>query len=213
MRYRPTSSSSSSFLRPAVPPPTLHQPMYHISRQQIADVFSSQEQGRKPLSVCFTGHRILSSQERTHLSGLLDCVLEALYCRGYRDFLCGGALGFDTLAAQRVLCLRQAHPDVRLCMALPCSNQSARWRPEDCRVYEQLLYAADETTVLSRDYYDGCMFARNRYMVDHSSFCVCYLHHRRGGTLQTSMYALHEGLPLLNLAMQSDCDAFLQKKQ
>lgn len=208
MRYR--NSSSPSFLRPAVPPPTLHQPLSYISRQQIADVFSSQEQGRKPLSVCFTGHRFLSAQERDTLSTLLDNILPALYRRGYRDFFCGGALGFDTLAAQHVLLLRQKYPDVRLCMALPCSNQSARWRPADCRVYEQLLYEADETIVLSRDYYDGCMFARNRYMVDHSSFCVCYLHHRRGGTLQTSMYALREGLPLLNLAIPSDCDHFLQ---
>lgn len=43
------------------------------------------------------------------------------------------------------------------------------------------------------------MYMRNRYMVDNSAFCVCYLNRQKGGTMYTALYAMQEGLPLLNL--------------
>lgn len=38
---------------------------------------------------------------------------------GYRDFVCGMALGADTLAAEEVLAMRERRPAVRLIAALP----------------------------------------------------------------------------------------------
>lgn len=162
-------------------------------------------------TVCFTGHRRLTRQEAAMLAARLDMVLEALFHRGYRRFVCGGALGFDTLAAEQVLQLQARHPEVQLVMALPCGNQAQRWSQEDGRRYERILYAADETHVLSPVYYDGCMMVRNRFMVDHSSLCVCYLCHMKGGTMSTVAYALRERLPVLNVAMEDVCAAFLEE--
>ena len=146
MLYRKAQVSDRWLRAPLQAPTALHQPLSYISRSHIADVFASQENGRKDISVCFTGHRAIPPQELPALTERLDRVLEALYQHGFRDFICGGALGFDTLAAQRILLMRTHHADVRLRLAIPCSTQSARWKASDCLIYEQLLYAADENS-------------------------------------------------------------------
>lgn len=177
----------------------LQEPLSRITRQMIASVYA--DRSRRPLTVCFTGHRQIRHELLTDLTARLLHTLEDLYRKGYRDFLSGGAIGFDLLAAEAVLELRQAHPDVHLIMVLPCSDQTRRWREADCLRYERILYAADETRVLSPAYYDGCMLVRNRHMVDHSAVCVCYMLQPRGGTLSTVAYAMQEELPVINLAM------------
>lgn len=85
---------------------------------------------------CFTGHRKIPVEDRLRLCCLLDDAITSLADRGVDTFLAGGALGFDTLAAQEVLRLRQGElPWIRLVLVLPCLGQEARWRPEDARLY------------------------------------------------------------------------------
>lgn len=164
----------------------------------------------RPQTVCFTGHRELGT-DSPMLCRRLDAALEKLYALGFRRFLDGGARGFDLLAAQRVLALRGRHPDVRLVMALPCATQTLRWPDADCRLYEHILCHADETRVLSPNYYTGCMMVRNRYMVARASFCVCYLNKRKGGTMSTVAHASAEKVPILNLALETRFRAFMEE--
>ena len=35
-----------------------------------------------------------------------------------------GALGFDTIAAQAVLSVKETYPEVKLILVLPCENQT-----------------------------------------------------------------------------------------
>ena len=56
---------------------------------------------------CFTGHRIIPSGEKETIRNLLETAIEKAIQDGYRFFGAGGALGFDTLAAQTVLTLKQ----------------------------------------------------------------------------------------------------------
>ena len=142
------------------------------------------------------------------LTERLDQLLARCYAHGYRNFLCGGALGFDMLAAERVLRLQCGHNDVRLALVIPCGDQSKYWNVRDVHRYERLLYAADHIRVLSPAYYEGCMQVRNRYMVDHSSLCICYLRHQKGGTASTVAYALRQHVPVLNVAMENADVAF-----
>lgn len=184
----------------------LHEPSSLIDRALVAEIVSDGSRNR--LSVCFTGHRHLARKDVPALSAQLDNLLEVCYSRGYRDFYCGGALGFDMLAASCVKALQRRHAGVRLILAIPCSDQARRWTGADIAAYERLLYAADDIRVLSPFYYDGCMLVRNRYMVDHSSLCICYLRHPKGGTASTVAYAVTQGLPVLNVAMENACAAF-----
>lgn len=127
-------------------------------------------------------------------------MLALLYGQGYRRFFNGAALGFDQLAAERVLALRGRHPDVQLIMAIPCEGQNRHWSPEQCSRYSRILDAADECRVLARHYFNGCMNIRNRHMVDRASLCICYLNQPKGGTMSTVAYAVTSGLSVINLA-------------
>ena len=150
-------------------------------------------------TVCFTGHRRIDSQWLDPLARRLDAAIEEAYCQGYRAFLSGAALGFDTLAAQRVLALKEKLPGLELYLIIPCEGQSRYWTQADRQTYARLKEQADGTVVLSPFYYEGCMQSRNRYLVNHASLCVCFLKEARGGTWATVSYAAGQGLPQRNL--------------
>ena len=65
----------------------------------------------KETTCCFTGHRNLPEGERTRIEARLESAIAGFVQRGYRTFCAGGALGFDTLAAQTVLRLKGMYPD------------------------------------------------------------------------------------------------------
>jgi len=152
------------------------------------------------ITACFTGHRAIARELLPVLRFRLEAELRRAYSTGYRFFLCGGALGFDTLAAQAVLSLRAELPDLRLIMILPCGDQDRFWSAREQRIYQQILTEADHCRVLADRYSAGCMQSRNRFLVDHATLCICYFLHPRGGTFQTVRYAFSEDLTIVNLA-------------
>ena len=149
---------------------------------------------------CFTGHRFLPENEKEKISLALESTVLSLIHSGYRYFGAGGALGFDTLAAQTVLRLRQSYPDIRLILVLPCVSQADKWPPADIAVYQKIMGQANKIVYTSHEYTAGCMFKRNRHLVDHSSVCICYLEKSNGGTAYTVDYARKCGLKIINLA-------------
>lgn len=150
----------------------------------------------------FTGHRLLPHENRELAEAVFNSIAEA-YENGYRRFISGCALGFDTIAAIQTIRLRDRFPDVRLSLAVPCPTQADRWNDAQRRQYADLLEQADEKTVISPFYYQGVMLTRNRFMADQSSLCICYLNRYRGGTAFTVRYALHQGnIRIINLAVR-----------
>lgn len=150
-------------------------------------------------TVCFTGHREIPVLRLLAVKRKLRKTVEELINQGYCFFGTGGALGFDTLAAQTVLDLRKTHFQVKLILVLPYKSQAARWTDGDKEVYESIKEQADKVVYTSEEYTKGCMFKRNRYLVDHSSVCVCYLDKGTGGTAYTVKYAISNGLKTLNI--------------
>ena len=149
---------------------------------------------------CFTGHRTLPSAVALPLAHALDRQLEALVAQGVTEFRTGGALGFDTLAALRVLALREKHPACRLALYLPCRGQSDAWREGERALYDDILAKADEVHFVNQHYSPTCMQERNRALVDGSDICIAYLTRSTGGTRQTFLYALRQGLEVINIA-------------
>lgn len=155
---------------------------------------------RKNRTACFTGHRELPTENLPEISKRLEDTLLALIEQGYCYFGAGGALGFDTLAAQTVLRLRERYPQIRLILVLPCLNQTRGWQQADVDIYEELKRRADKVTYTSESYFRGCMQKRNRHLVDNSSGCICYLTKPTGGTAYTVDYARRRGLRIINIA-------------
>ena len=148
---------------------------------------------------CFTGHRELPAAELPRIRQQLEQIVSRLAGEGIRYFGTGGAVGFDTLAAQVVLEQRARYPWLRLILVLPCYGQEALWREEDRRVYREILARADKVVYLSDRYEEGCMQRRNRHLVNHSAVCVYYLTRNTGGTAYTVRYAREQGLRLLSV--------------
>lgn len=151
---------------------------------------------------CFTGHRRIAPRDGLLLRQKLRTEIIRLAGNGVNTFLAGGALGFDTLAAQEVVRARaESAYDIHLVLVLPCLGQESRWTERDAAVYRALLRQADEVIYTGDTYTRGCMFQRNRYMVNHSARCLCYLTDTaRGGTVYTVKYAREQGLEVINLA-------------
>lgn len=149
---------------------------------------------------CFTGHRRLSADQENLLVARLDTLLPRLVEQGVHYFGAGGALGFDTLAAEAVVRLRSSHPEVRLIMVLPCLDQTRGWSKADQWRYERIRQQADKVVYTGQFYTPGCMDARNRHLAGESAWCVCYLTQERGGTFYTVDLCRKQGSTVINLA-------------
>lgn len=148
---------------------------------------------------CFTGHRILPAEKLDAIKARLSETVEGLIENGYTCFVSGGALGFDLLAAEIVLEKKRNHPHIKLGMALPCHDQHKKWGLRDRKRYENILALADEVTYVCQEYCTGCMHLRNKFMVNHSSFCIAYFT-GGGGTEYTVNYAREKDINVINLA-------------
>lgn len=154
----------------------------------------------KEHTCCFTGHRKLPQNKIENIVLNLALEVDNLIAQGVTDFISGGALGFDQIAASLIIAKKEMGLKIRLIFALPCKNQDEFWDDEQKRLYHNILAEADETIYVSEEYSNGCMKKRNRYMVDHSAYCVCALLHPMSGTDQTVRYARQKGLRIVNVA-------------
>ncbi len=148
-------------------------------------------------SVCFTGHREVGSDFN---SARLDEYINLMISKGVKAFIVGGALGFDTIVAKRILALKKNGYDIELHVYVPCSNQSERWSLFDKMAYNKILKQADYVDMVKMPYYDGCMRVRNYKMVDNASYCICYFNGKSSGTSQTVRYAKRRGLEIYNVS-------------
>lgn len=154
----------------------------------------------KNYTVCFSGHRKIPPGQVDTLAQRLKMIIIKLIEDGYVYFLTGGALGFDTLAAQTILALRANYPHIQLILALTCVSQANKWSSMERTTYEEIKESADKVIYTSKEHTRGCMHKRNRYLVDSSSICVCYLTESTGGTAYTVSYASKKKLLVINVA-------------
>ena len=146
---------------------------------------------------CFTGHRHIPHDIILHLPEKLDALLDELIESGYREFRCGGAQGFDTIAALKVLEKKNLLGDeIKLCLYLPCKDQTRGWSESAKRAYLLVLERADSVSYAAESYNSGCMHARNRALVDGSDLCVAFCLSSSGGTAYTILYAKKQGVPV-----------------
>ncbi len=157
---------------------------------------------------CFTGHRAEKlpwrNDERApgclRLKAALADVLSSLYAGGVRHFICGMATGADMYFGEAVCALREEHPDVMLEAAVPFQGQEQRWDERWRRRYFRLAESCDKITVLHSAYTPTCMRDRNQYMVDASGVLVAVYNGERGGTQSTMLYAMRQGLEIIELS-------------
>ncbi len=149
---------------------------------------------KRELSACFTGHRIVKSNFDTDE---LDRVIQELLDKGVRVFYNGMAIGFDSIAFERILSFKTKYDDIKIIACVPCKNQEKNFNSSQTERYKKFLSQADEVIVLSNEYTPSCMMERNRYMVENSSYCVAYIYKAMGGSYSTVVYALKNELQVI----------------
>lgn len=160
-------------------------------------------------SLCFTGHRSVSSAEEHAIVTELCRILPILIAKhGLQSCYAGGAVGLDTIAALSVLKVRDSYPSLRLNLILPCAGQENTWNDEQKRLYNYIKERANSVRVLSPVFYNGCMQVRNRELIAASKLCIAYLRAgtSEGGSLNAVLQAARHGIPIINLANKESED-------
>ncbi len=148
---------------------------------------------------CFTGHRNILDNDRAAVTAALRVLLPDLIRDGVTLFRTGGALGFDSLAAEEILRIKRNFPEVKLHIYVPCLDQNKYYNDEQKAVYLKHINAADNIFCISEKYYNGCMHARNRALVNDSDICVAYIRESSGGTAYTVNYAEKNGVRVIKI--------------
>lgn len=160
-------------------------------------------------STCFfTGHRNIPAKNRENIAaGLMNSVTYLILRKHVTSFISGGALGFDTMAVNTVLQLKELYPSIKLYMYLPCTDQDEKWNKRDREIYRHILSCADENIYITHEKYkNGCMKQRNLAMAQSSSYCIAYYTGRSSGTGQSIRFADENGCEIINTASVSDMD-------
>lgn len=152
------------------------------------------------ISVAFTGHRFIPYDKIASLREALKTVILEHYNRGIRIFYCGMAMGFDLLAAEVVLSMKETYPDIVLVAAVPYRGQCEKFTPYNKQRYHNILSKANEVVILEENYTDGCFLRRNDYMLSCSGHLIGYFDGvPKGGTYYTFKRAKQRGMPVVNL--------------
>ena len=155
---------------------------------------------RPPRIVCLTGHRHIPPAHALLLPSLLDAKMRELIGQGTEEFRAGGAMGFDMLAALKVLEIKESVPYLRLRLCLPCRDQTRGWDEYSRRAYRYILERADAVSYVADSYTPTCMLERDRQLVEGSDLCLAYCTQNRGGSFYTCTYAIRRDVALVNLA-------------
>lgn len=137
------------------------------------------------INCAFTGHRRLNGELDVLL---LERVILNLAKNGVKNFYCGMAQGFDLAAAECVLNVKNQCA-VSLFACIPCENQTEKYSAADKRRYEKIIERCDGEIILSKEYFSGCMYRRDRFLVDNCDVLVSFLRKKSGGTFYTVNYA------------------------
>ena len=150
---------------------------------------------------CFTGHRNVPTDKMQEIVARTGAKVRELISGGYRCFVVGGAIGYDTLAAELLFRLRDAERmGIRVILAYPFDGYMDRWSEEQKATYERLLPLYDERICVAAAASRGAYLQRDRYMVDASSMCIAYCTRQTGGTAYTIRYAGKKSVPVVNVA-------------
>ena len=155
-------------------------------------------------SVAFTGYRPqklpfgndLDHPAAIRLRANLTAEYEKLIKRGFRQFLTGGALGSDMMAAEVILELKEKyHRKVNIShwLCMPCRGYTAKWSDADRERLRAIAQKSHAFFVSDTDYFKGCMQVRNRHMVDTSRVVLAVYDGQSGGTHNTVEYARAKG--------------------
>lgn len=193
--------------------------------------------GQRPKDLCPTAPDKYSARPYKKFVNDLTLYLDDMYKAGYRNFISGGAQGFDQLAFWAVAKLKKAHPDVQNIAYLPFKGQEGAWVDDTGLFtptnYRKMLKLADKVVWTSEhqgiqvDTQTGyginqALNMRNHAMVDDSDIVVALYRDPRGvdmtkksgsGTNNCMRYAMERGVPIYQIVYDNDATGALAPRR
>jgi uncharacterized phage-like protein YoqJ len=133
------------------------------------------------ITACFTGHR---SYDGSH-NRELERAIRGLYAQGYRNFLCGMAVGFDIEAAEVAISLKEELKGLRIVAVVPFEGMQQRFTHALRARFDKVIAESDEVVTLAPRYSVEVYAVRNNFLVDNSSVTIAYFDGSKGGTAYT----------------------------
>lgn len=151
----------------------------------------------KKVFISFTGHRDLGNKVGEVNAFLEETMRQLILLHGYVVFICGGAMGVDTMAAAIGLRLRdefkQTHPNlkVEVHLYLPFRNHDAKFPDRISKIVRMQMVHADEVRYIHDGEFThkGLYQDRNKAMVDDSHGTIAIWDGNPGGTGNCVRYA------------------------
>ncbi len=149
----------------------------------------------KEKTCALTGHRTIETN--FNVEKLREIFIKLIDI-GINTFLCGMAVGFDTLAF-KVLYNLKKQKDLRIIACIPCKNQDKSFSDSQKLEYAKMLEVADESILISEEYTKFCMMKRNIFMVDNACVLVAYQKKDKGGAKNTVEYAKKQNIQIIHV--------------
>lgn len=167
-------------------------------------------------TVTFTGRRpkdlfgYYNKEPYQRIVDKLKTMIESAYNDGARNFITGGAQGFDQMAFWAVNSVKQKHPDIKNILYIPHEKQADAWSNNGLFSKSQhtlMQSIADEVRIISKDYNIDtsdnrgiirALMKRNEAMVDKSDLIIGLYPHdldyhtEKGGTAACLRYAMDQ---------------------
>lgn len=141
----------------------------------------------KDRTATFIGHSecygIDEGQVRREISKLIE--------NGVTDFISGGMGNFDWMCARIVFDLKKKYPQIRNYLVIPYLSFNIR----EPKYFDSVVYPEG----FEKYHFKAAILARNRYLIDNSSYAICYVTYGWGGAAQTLERAKKKGLAIINL--------------
>ena len=122
---------------------------------------------------------------------LLKAEIVKLIDDGVDTFLNGGMGAFDWMCARIVQSLRCDYPHIKSYLIIPY----LAFQITDSTYFDEVIYPEG----FEKYHFKAAIPARNKYMIEHSTYALCYINHSWGGAAQTYAKAQMCGLVTINL--------------
>ncbi len=138
----------------------------------------------------FIGHTecygVDDGQIRREISKLIE--------NGITDFISGGMGSFDWMYARIVFDLKKNYPQIRNFLVISSLSFNIR----EPKYFDFVIYPKD----FEKYHFKAAIPTRNRYLIDNSSYAICYVTHDWDGVAKTYERA-KKGLTLINIGDRS----------
>lgn len=156
---------------------------------------------KKDLVACLTGHRPKSlpwgydetQDSCKRFKDICTKMFMGAINFGITTFLTGMAEGFDMIATELLLNLRDTSPHIKIVAVIPCLGQEKRWSTSQQNRYKNILTKVDKKIVLADYYTPTCMNERNMFMVKNADVCIACWNGKPSGTKNTILFAKATG--------------------